>query len=102
MTHNDLRIYDNNGQTFDRYTVVYMNLPESREGEYSAVGMSENPFSPSGFGLHVIASPGRHLGKRIRFEDLPMDCRKLIQSDIDDINKNLEENGTFSNRGIGL
>lgn len=81
-----VRIYDNGGETLDRYTAVYMMLPEHRADTYSAVGMSERPFSPQGFGQHCTAMPGRHLGKRIKFTDLPADCQKLILQDLKDIN----------------
>jgi hypothetical protein len=86
MTLRDVRIYDNGGKTIDRYTAVYMNLPERKPGEFSAVGMCERPFSPQGFGQHCTAMAGRHLGKRIKFEALPNDCQKLIEQDIADVN----------------
>lgn len=79
------RLYDNGGKTIDRYTAVYMMLPERETNTFSAVGMSETPFSPSGFGQHCTAMPGRHLGLRIKFEDLPADCQRLILQDLNDI-----------------
>ena len=36
---------------------------------------------PQGIGQHCTAMLGRHLGKRIAFKDLPVDCKKLIQQD---------------------
>jgi hypothetical protein len=83
-----IRIYDNGGETLDRYTAVFMMLKESGPNEYSAVGMSENPFSPQGFGQHTIATPGRHLGRRIKFSSLPKDCQRMIMNDLNDIEKN--------------
>lgn len=80
-----VRIYDNGGKTFDRYTAVYMMLAESNYNTFSAVGMSENPFSPQGFGQHCTAMPGRHLGRRIKFEKLPVDCQKLIMQDLEEL-----------------
>lgn len=76
-----VRIYDNGGRSFDRYTAVYMNLPE-RDGLFEARGMSKHPFSPQGFGCSCSAMPGRHLGKRIKLEELPKDCQKLVLEDI--------------------
>lgn len=97
-----VRVYDNGGKTFDRYTCVFTG--KSAEG--ACLGMSEHPAHPQGFGQHGQAenSGGRfraidvnkagwapavgrsnHLGKRIRFEDLPEDCRKLVMSDYADI-----------------
>jgi hypothetical protein len=73
-------IYDNGGKTLDRYEVVYDAY--CGDGLYEGVGMSEHPFHPQGFGQHGEVKPGRHLGKRIKFEDLPADCQKLVMSDL--------------------
>jgi hypothetical protein len=78
-----IKIYDNNGKTLDRYTAVYMFSPENQANTYSARAMSERPFHPQGFGQYCTAMPGRHLGKRIKFLDLPSDCQKLILQDIE-------------------
>lgn len=77
----NIRIYDNGGKTFDRYTVVYMTEPEGR-GLYGARGMSENPFDPQGFGQYCSAMPGRHLGRRISFDDLPQPCQRAVAMDL--------------------
>ena len=77
----NIRIYDNGGKTVDRYTVVYMNIQEG-PGLYGCRGMSEHPFHPQGFGMYGSAMPGRHLGKRIAFEQLPQDCQKLVEQDL--------------------
>lgn len=78
----NIRIYDNGGKTFDRYTVVYMDYPERQHNTFAAVGMNSEPFHPQGFGQHCTAMPGRHLGKRISFEELPKDCQKLVLQDL--------------------
>lgn len=81
-----VRCYDNGGETFDRYTVVFTGNYKGRT-ECVYVGMSENPFSPQGFGQHgssehVIDWPSySHLGKAIKFADLPKDCQELVISD---------------------
>ena len=82
----NIRIYDNGGATFDRYTVIYMDEPENRPGTYNCLGMSADPFSPLGFRQHSSAMPGRHLGRRIRWEELPEDCRKAVVQDGQPIN----------------
>jgi len=82
MKRSNMRIYDNGGKTFDRYTVVFMDNEESK-GLYYAVGMSAHPFAPGGFGQHTSAAPGRHLGKRLNFEKLPADCQKMVNSEFD-------------------
>ncbi len=76
-------IYDNGGETFDRYTVVYNALATGKPGVYEAVGMSEDPFHPQGFGQHCSAMLGKHLGKRITFKQLPKDCQKLVTQDLE-------------------
>jgi hypothetical protein len=82
----NIRIYDNGGETFDRYTVVFTGNYQGRDGcEY--VGMSANPFHPQGFGQHgwnetVIDYPSyKHLGKKIKFQDLPEACKELVIRD---------------------
>lgn len=82
MSNQNIRIYDNSGKTFDRYTVVFMDQPEKQSGVYAAVGMSTHPFSPQGFGQHCSAMPGRHLGRRIQFNELPKDCQALTLQDL--------------------
>jgi len=78
-----IRCYDNGGKTWDQYTVVYTGNYKWRHGcEY--VGMSEHPFHPQGFGQHgwdsnVIDRPTySHLGKKIKFTDLPEYCKRLV------------------------
>jgi glycine cleavage system aminomethyltransferase T len=77
-----VRCYDNGGQTPDRYTVVYMDKPERTAGVYTAVGMNAEPFHPQGVGQHTSAMPGQHLGRRVAFAELPADCQKVINQDI--------------------
>lgn len=92
-----MRIYDNGGATADRYTVVFTGrYTHLTGGEHWVLGMSGVPFHPQGVCLHncyrrIVDCPaagwppalGRrcHLGRRIRFEDLPQDCRKAARMD---------------------
>lgn len=95
-----IRAYDNGGESFDRYTVVYTgnynNIGVKKRTynprqSYLYVGMSEHPFAPSGFGQHgetdsIIDRPAYgHLGKKITFNELPEDCKKLVVSDYKDL-----------------
>jgi hypothetical protein len=73
--------YDNGGRSADRYTVVYLDAPE-RPGLFACIGMDDRPFHPQGIGMHATAMPGRHLGKRVRFSDLPADCQKAVLQDL--------------------
>ena len=86
-----IRVYDNGGTSFDRYTAVFTkksitNIRGDRWFMY--VGMSSNPFHPQGFGQHgesnwqpVDRPTYGHLGKKIKFEDLPKDCQTLVIQD---------------------
>ncbi len=88
-----VRCYDNGGPekengTFDRYTVVYIgNYPNKTRGAFDYVGMSSDPFHTQGFGSHGesnrrIDYPSySHLGKKIKFEDLPEKCKELVLND---------------------
>lgn len=79
-----IRCYDNGGKTIDRYTVIYMEYPENwSPGCFDARGMSATPTSPDGFGCYTSAKPGRHLGKRIKFEQLPIQCQLLVLEDLE-------------------
>ena len=71
----NLRIYDNGGESFDRYTVVFLDRPEYGD-LLECLAMSENPFHPQGFCQHSSAMLGSHLGKCIRFDQLPADCQR--------------------------
>ena len=82
-----IRCYDNGGESFDRYTVVFTGRYKHKTGgAFWYVGMSDNPFHPQGFGQHGESTDNQidwptygHLGKKIKFQDLPEDCQKLVQ-----------------------
>ena len=83
------RIYDNGGETADRYTAVRVSPSRCSDGTryWEYVGMDEAPFHPQGFGQHGDAPDpidypnGKHLGRRIRFKDLPADCQRLLRGE---------------------
>lgn len=79
-----LRVFDNGGRSFDRYTII----PPRHANEYReegncllffAIGSSEHPYHPQGFGMTVTAMPGPHLGKRIPWDKLPPDVQKFAR-----------------------
>lgn len=83
----NVRIYDNGGETYDRYTAVFMDQPfnhHSRGKTFMALGFNDDPFHPLGFGQHCSAVPGKHLGKRITLEQLPKKARKFVQQNIEE------------------
>jgi hypothetical protein len=75
-------IYDNSGKAVDRYTVVlhkiqhYPNCPRVR---YACLGLSDDPDSPQGFSQFGQCVLGGHLGRKIRFEDLPENVQEHIK-----------------------
>ena len=79
-----LRIYDNGGKTCDRYTIIPprwagADYRENYPGSWQAIGANAAPFHPQGFGMHVSAAPGPHLGKRIPWGSLPADVQKFAR-----------------------
>ena len=95
MTTTILRIYDNGGKTFDRYTVIpprtaYRTHRESYT-QWAAIGSSENPFHPQGFGQHCLAVPGPHLGKRITWEQLPINVQSFARQAFPEFFLNLKD-----------
>jgi hypothetical protein len=96
-----IRCYDD-GKMGDRFTVVYTGKYKGKmPGWCQYVGMSAAPFHPQGVCQHgehdgmidvakgCWAGPaiGRscHLGKRIRFEDLPEDCQRVVWNDYSEL-----------------
>lgn len=117
-----VRVYDNGGETCDRYTVVFSGAAVAKAcgGEYPYRAMSGAPYHPQGFaqwgavscravdtqggkGRGYVWPPaiGRkcHLGKRIRFEDLPEDCQRVVKADYEEV-WNLRE-GLYYGQPIG-
>lgn len=94
-----IRVYDNNGETIDRYTVVFTGRYRGK-GNFMYLAMNAAPFHPQGFGQHgeserqidvnksgFAPAMGRknHLGRRIPFSVLPDDCRQLVLKDYREI-----------------
>lgn len=94
-----IRVYDNGGKTADRFIVVftgnYNNIGkkrgETKTSYHYVVAMSDKPYHPQGVCLmdsypNVIDYPSyKHLGKKIKFENLPDDCKKIVIEDYKDI-----------------
>jgi len=99
-----IRCYDNGGRSADRFIVCFTGKYRKGRGwertQFEHVAMSSNPFHPQGVGQHGQSETqidvnqwgfaptfGRknHLGKRIRFNDLPADCQKLVLQDYREI-----------------
>lgn len=81
-----LRCYDNGGRSADRYTIVpprwakdYTKADGRTPWLFEAIGCSAMPFYPQGIGMLVMAAPGPHLGRRIKWGNLPHDVQVLAR-----------------------
>ena len=79
-----IKCYDNDGETLDRYTVVYLTIDEGN-GLKGARAMNAHPMHPQGIGMYCSAEPGPHLGRVIEFSELPLECQKLVNKDLEDL-----------------
>lgn len=88
IASNKFRCYDNGGATYDRFTIVFTKKINE---EFIYIGSSENPFSPigiyqHGFSDYLIDKPRyKHLGNKITFTDLPIEVKKAIMSDYNNL-----------------
>lgn len=75
-----LRIYDNGGATMDRYTIVpphwATQYRERQPGLWEALASGVDP---RGMSLTCSAVPGKHLGRRIHWNDLPGAVQNLAR-----------------------
>jgi hypothetical protein len=78
-----------NNHVFDKYTVVFLDDVDDKLN-VPYLGMSDHPFHPQGFGMHgemklyAVAYKGRGgaFDKRIKFADLPDDCKRAVMQDL--------------------
>lgn len=87
-----VRIYDNGGESIDRYTVVFTGrIPGKLPGWTLYLAMGEHVGSGRGVCQHgetfgPIDRPRYgHLGRKISFGELPEGCRKMVLSDYRDL-----------------
>lgn len=80
------RIWDFGGTVADRYTIAFKGYRIEGYGMvYPYLASGPAPFHPQGFGQHGesrVFMTGKHLGKRIAFEDLPPDVQKFVLQSI--------------------
>ena len=70
-----IRCYDA-GNFDDRYTVVYTSQRLSNH-KYPFLGIA-----PNGYHYHGECDCGPHLGNRILFPDLPVECQRAVINDL--------------------
>lgn len=78
-----VKVYDNGGRSFDRYTAVYVGQP-CGGGLFEARSLSHNPLGPQGFNQFTEVADGSHLGKRVPLNALPDDVQRAIYLDLTD------------------
>lgn len=74
-----LKVYDNGGETADRYSVWMRNYPD---GGWDVLGLSADPFWPQGFNQFGGNYPKPSHGpkdKLVKFASLPKDVQKAIR-----------------------
>ena len=90
------KVWDIGDKAIDRYTVTF-DIYDAQTGKWVPFSegvnvndipnsssydriyclcMNAAPFHPQGFGQSGTCTEGRHLGKRISFQQLPEDCKK--------------------------
>jgi len=78
-----VRIWDNGGDTADRYTVAppanAWRQYRYDDGLWFMLSADAAPFHPQGIGMHCDGHTGRHLGKRIHWSALPADVQRFAR-----------------------
>ena len=84
MTKNQISIYDNGGKSLDRITIVFNKFSNYTNGQllYDAISSSENG---SGIFSWTTAMKGRHLGKKITYNDLSDELKRRIDSVLEEM-----------------
>lgn len=79
-----VRIYDNGGRSFDRYTCLFTGRYKGSRESKVYLGMSERPYHPQGVGMHgesretLDARGYSHLGTPVQFTALPDEVQRCI------------------------
>lgn len=81
--YKNISIYDNGGKTFDRITVLFNDSKRlTKDGFiYDCLACSH---SGSGFFQHSSAMKGKHLGKKVSFDNLSTELQKRLKTYFND------------------
>lgn len=95
-------VYDNGGDSIDRYSVYFSKKWSNADPYHSDVldclALNGCPFHPQfGFCQHTTGRLGKHNGERIAIESLPVDTINAILHDFDpDYSRNSKGDYTFT------
>lgn len=81
--HEEYHVYDNGGETHDRYTAfTHKDHTEGKKtgGTVTSLGLSDNPTHPQGHSQFSAAQVGSHLGKKVSFKSLPTHIQSHIKN----------------------
>lgn len=83
MKHN-IRIFDNGGQTIDRWTIVFL---DRKNGIYhESYSFSHTPSSPTGFGQWgeslLDEWDNKHLGKEKKWDEVPEKLKEFLVDNV--------------------
>ena len=79
MLYQDLgRIWDNDGRSFDRYTVELY----AEDGSTYFLGIGDTGNTPNGFCMVVDARPGAHLGREVGLADITPAAQRAVMSEL--------------------
>jgi len=96
-------VWDNGGETFDRYTVA-IRLPEEHGGVYY-LGIGETGNVPNGFCMHVggpeAVMEGEHLGAVLSLDEMSEAARRAVVSELRFVDRELAALSTAGGTGRG-
>lgn len=76
-----VKIYDNGGETFDRYTVIF--------ADGSVLGIGDTGNVPNGFCMHVgsihegSVTEGDHLGQIISLDEMTLPAQRAVCAELE-------------------
>ncbi len=79
-----LRVYDNGGETMDRYTVLRLDWPYNDDPNDKIVQCLGMGTDPRGYCNHGGAMDGDHLGQLIEWNSLPKPCKEAAKHFLED------------------
>ena len=77
----NLKIYDNGGESYDRYTIIFMDTKSKGifgDWDYMCIIASEDLKVYT----HHFCEDGDHLGKEITFDELPKRIKQTLKDEL--------------------